>query len=161
MGKNIKGKKDYYWHITYDKDRKKDKPANCIFLCEDRICHNKESSEYLAKCFRASWCPLREKEAEIGQYEAEAIDNEKKQKIIEKKTERINCSLPINIPITTKNKKETGVLVAYNKEKMTITVKFDKERRYLYPSCFTEGFLTVEEKYKSLIIDDIKKTKLK
>ena len=142
----------FNWHLEYHStNKKKDKAANCIYLDEDRICNNKDSVVYLEKCFRASWCQLRTKSND-SRYTDETTVSKPKAK---KKIISINCSLPKNCQVMTKNNTKIGTLIAFDKEKMYITVKFHDEHKYMYPSCFTDGYLTVSDELKQLIQKDI------
>ena len=50
-------------HIEFHNvNPKRGKAADCIYLTEDRVCQNKKSPHYLAKCFAASYCTFKVKE---------------------------------------------------------------------------------------------------
>lgn len=55
-----KGKfNDFGWHTEFKSARKKSYQETCIFLNDIRECQNKNSYNYLSKCFDATHCPLK------------------------------------------------------------------------------------------------------
>jgi len=140
---------DFNFQIKYINDPKKEKAANCKYLDRDRICQNKNSEVYMTKCFRASWCTLRIKEKLPIETDSSKLTKKEKRII------SIRCSLPKGTPVTMISNGKHGTFVSFDKEKMYVTVLFDKEAKFVYPKSFIDGNLTVSEDYMSLIQKDI------
>ena len=147
----------YNWHFEFHSTNpKKEKAADCIFLTTDRICQNKESYHYLAKCFVASNCPLRVKEKDAEEYEK---NKTKKPVAVSKKDlpiKKIKCSLPMGCKIYS-NKFGQGKYVDYNEASMIISVQFEeKVVRFMYPNAILDKHLIVPKFAFNTVLYDIR-----
>lgn len=139
----------YSWHFEYHTvDKKKAKPANCIYMTEDRICQHKKSQQYLSKCFMASYCSLRVKESGV-KHQTENTNTSKKLKII-----KIKCSLPLNCQMHSKILGD-GEYISYDEDNMLISVQFGKEiKKFAYPDSIINKHLVVSEDILKLVLRD-------
>lgn len=141
----------FAWHIEYHALHENNKQANCKYLDEKRICRNRKSGYYyLSKCFDATHCPYREKK------------NKKENKIkfhANQKFRKIKkCSLPIGCKVRHKSGM-TGRFVEYDESRGYIIIEYpDKTSKYLYPQAFTDGFLSLSDKFIHLLQKDIKES---
>ena len=147
------------WHIEYHTtDKKKHKVADCIYLSDDRICNNKDSVQYLSKCFIASYCHLRVKEADAEKHaKIKAAQTTSKPKQPEIK--EIKCTLPLNCHIHS-NKFGNGKFVGYDENSMLIYVQFgDKTIRFQYPNAILQKYITLPKHAFKQVLYDISKAK--
>ncbi len=142
-------------HLEFhNTDPKKKKASDCIYLTTDRICQNKNSVQYLAKCFIASDCPLkiREKDAQTLVNKTPPPPTPKKELPIKK----IKCSLPKGCRIFS-NKFGKGRYVDYNEESMIISVQFnEKIIRFQYPNAIIDKHLILPKPAFSTVLYDMR-----
>lgn len=162
---------EFYNHIVFSTDRKKEKPSDCIYLSEDRHCKKYGYFMYGEKCFEASKCELKVKEKDREK------EKKTKTKTLSAKSERnrlqynirlSECSLPEFAQIECKegNGSIGGVYMSYNAARGTISVKvysskvpnIKSDREYLYPECFENGtlILITDSDMQYLVNDTIK-----
>lgn len=143
-------------HIEYHTaNPKKDKAADCIYLTTDRICRNKKSLNYLAKCFVASCCPLRVKDNSPEKASEKSSNNKYLESYKKPQIKMIQCSLPPKCDIYSK-KYGRGEFVEYNKEKMTISVQFEgKIVRFQYPNAILDEYLILPDDAYKRVLDDV------
>lgn len=114
------------WHAV---DKKKDKAADCVYLTEDRICTNRSCIKNGEKCFVATNCRYRVREADAPA-----------QKTTPKKRKAI-CSLPKGCVVFSKQY-GIGEYVQFDAESRLIHVLFeDKMRKFSYPDAFVNHHL--------------------
>lgn len=73
-----KGKLDFSYNVTFQSERKKDKPSNCIYLIggsKNRVCQHKDN--FGAYCFDSKNCKYRVKETVNGN-DNKSIENSEK-----------------------------------------------------------------------------------
>ena len=149
----------YNWHFEYHTtDRKKEKAADCIYLTTDRICQNKKSIQYLGKCFIASDCPLRLRQAQANEIERRktllSAQQKKEPKIIS-----IQCTLPKRCYVFSKTFGK-GKYIEYNEESMIIAVKFgEKIIHFQYPQAILDKHLILPKFAFKQVLFDISKAK--
>lgn len=127
----------YSWHIEYHTvDRKKGKAADCEYLDQKRECHNKDCPNYLAKCFDATHCSYRKKEA------------------FKSAVGKSVCSLPLNTKVLHSHF-GYGTITAFNKSTGQIRVKFKGcTRDYSYPDVFIHKDLFITDQLYKLVLHD-------
>jgi hypothetical protein len=136
---------------------KKDKPADCIYLDENRECHNKNSPNYLAKCFAASYCTfkVRDKSAASSKPNPASVVSAAPKKA-EQQTKKMQCTLPLNCTVYSKAYGQ-GEYTAYNAEKRIIEVTFDDGnlRKFIYPDAILNKHLIVPRFAYAIVSKDI------
>ena len=149
-------------HIEYHTvNPKRDKPADCIFMIENRICNHPKSVVYDEKCYMASYCPYREKDPQKSRKKkepknsADTADKKSWKGTVPHKREiyKINCSIPLLESIENKSL-GSGIFVQYENKRMTILYR-GVEQRFVYPDAFLDGYLIADEKMEELIIKDM------
>ena len=146
-------------HIEYHTvNPKKRKAADCIYLTTDRVCQNKKSPCYLAKCFQASFCPLKVKEQDA------AIPTKKEiitptSTVKATRIKSIDCTLPYNCDIRSKAF-GNGKFIRYDESSMTIYVQFSGSvKSFKYPQAILDKYLTLSEHDFKQVLYDISKAK--
>ena len=146
-------------HIEFHNiDPKKTKAADCIYLTETRICHNKKAPHYLAKCFAATYCTYKVKEKDAVKIK----EPDKKTVLPAPKpvavptTKQMQCSLPLGCKMTNAKYGE-GKYVGYNPATQIIEVAFpDKVHKFFYPKAFFDKFLIVTEELYEIVKKDLR-----
>lgn len=134
----------------------KAKASNCVYLSEDRVCHNKKSPDYLAKCFAASYCTFKEREKDAVPPKP-VIQPSQKPK--EPQIQTIQCTLPLKCKVYS-NAYGQGVYTAYNVEKRIIEVVFEGvSRKFIYPDAIFNKHLIVPKFAFEIVLRDVSKAK--
>ncbi len=136
---------------------KKEKAADCVYLTTDRICQNKQSYYYLAKCFSASSCPLRMKEKDAREYITKKSSTQPVAVKREPRIKRIKCTIPADCPVYSETFGK-GKFVGYNEPSMIISIQFGTEvKRFQYPNAILEKFLILPKHAFERVLYDISK----
>ena len=163
---------DIGWHMDYHSQKKKRKAADCVFLDTNRICNNYESWNYLAKCFDASHCPIRKREAEEKERNKKiegtkpkdpqernnrsTTSNSKASK--ENKTEVHNkkCSIPLGTVVEHKEYGR-GEFISFDAKKGYIKIRFNNiDVEFDYYIAFRRRTLKVSDEVMALVQSDLK-----
>ena len=157
----IRTKKKYpgqNMHLEYHTvDRKREKPADCIYMTDNRECQCRESPCFLSKCFVATSCKYRVKSAEAKATPSPvkttgvtttAEDNDKKYW-------SIKCNLPLRCRVWS-GKYGEGVFVGFVFEDRVIRVSFaGRIRSFKYPESILEEEVRVTAENYKIVLSDL------
>jgi hypothetical protein len=161
-------------HVEYHTvNPKKDKAADCVFLDSNRVCYCKESTQYLTKCFIASYCPHKIKDGEV----VAPRPTPSKQKPTPSKPKAysntpnhpaygpkvitsIDCTLPLGCMVYSKAFGK-GYFRSYDKKTRRIYFEFadGKMHCFSYPDVFDKGYLALPTEFKDYVKNDKLKAK--
>ena len=141
-------------HIEFHNvNPKRGKAADCIYLTEDRVCQNKKSPHYLAKCFAASYCTFKVKEKDA--FPPKTIAPPAPPKKEEPKIKKIKCTLPLKCSVFSETFGQ-GEYTAFDADKRTIEVTFDgTPRKFIYPDAIFKKYLIVPKFAFEIVLRDV------
>lgn len=146
-------------HLEYHTvNPKKPKASDCIYLSETRECQNKQSPDYLSKCFAASYCTFKLREKDLQKPPApSAIPPKPPASKKERRIVKIQCSLPLNCKMYSPTFGQ-GQFTFFDEKNRIIHVTFqDREVRFAYPDAIFAKHLIVPKFAFDIVVKDFSK----
>ena len=144
-------------HLEYHTvNRKKEKPADCIYMTDNRECQCRECPYFLSKCFVASACRYRVKSTDAAANPS-ATKPASSSPVVEandRKYKGIACTLPLRCRVWSSDYGE-GAYVGFEYEDRLIRVRFeDRVRSFKYPESFFNKTIRVTTKNFEIVLAD-------